>query len=149
MNPTPVPPIHRKGKNCGFATKIRITAIPRIIIAVLKLLDPTSPTTGRIRRITRNIYFHDFLLMMHYGLTIAASRTPRQFCVLRRLEGQRSQCQPSFGSIIFPSDKQHGCGQHQRNSISDPGIILKPPIIHTGHQIHGKESDTGRKKLFT
>ena len=37
--------------NCpylGLATKIKITPIPRIIMAVLKLLAPTNPTTGRI-----------------------------------------------------------------------------------------------------
>ena len=50
-----------KGRNFGFATNTRITAIPRIMIAVLKLLVPTSPAIGRTDAMVRNICFQDFI----------------------------------------------------------------------------------------
>ena len=42
----PALPSARNWRYLGFATKISTTPIPRMITAVLKLLEPTSPTTG-------------------------------------------------------------------------------------------------------
>ena len=54
-NPIPAAPIPRKGRYLGCATKIRITPIPRIIIAVLRLFVPTSPTIGNSAAIVWSI----------------------------------------------------------------------------------------------
>ena len=48
MNPTPRRPMKINCPYLGLATNISITPIPRIMMAVLKLLAPTRPTTGRI-----------------------------------------------------------------------------------------------------
>lgn len=47
INPIPAMPIPTNCRYLGFATKINITPIPRMIIAVLRLFVPTKPTIGR------------------------------------------------------------------------------------------------------
>ena len=48
MNPIPITPITTNWPYLGLAMNTRTTPIPRMMIAVLKLLAPTSATIGRI-----------------------------------------------------------------------------------------------------
>ena len=80
MNPIPVTAIHMNWAYFGLAVKIRITAMPRIITAVLKLLAPTSPTTGRANSmILNNVVsfpiFLTFFVTSHARNTINATFT--------------------------------------------------------------------------
>ena len=72
----------------------------------------------------------------------------RHFGKFRRLEGQRSQRQPSFGAIVLPPHKQHQRGQQQGCAIDRPRQPGDPVIIHLGYQIQGQKSQCCGKQLF-
>ena len=69
----PAIPIKANCAYFGLATKIRITPIPRIMIAVLKLLAPTSPTIGRIQNMILQSV-HIFPIVFTFFVTRSARK---------------------------------------------------------------------------
>ena len=68
-NPAAAAPIPRNWAYFGLATKTSAAAIPRIIMAVLRLLAPTRPTTGRTGSITLTSVVNFSIFLAWFAIT--------------------------------------------------------------------------------
>ena len=84
MNPAPPAPIRRKGVYLGLATNTRVTPIPRMMMAVLKLLAPTRPAIGRMETMTPR---RAFMLPIFLPLLVTSQARKRITATLANSEG--------------------------------------------------------------
>lgn len=74
INPAPLTQSHTNCAYFGLATNTSTAPIPRIMIAVLKLLAPTSPTIGKIRSMTNSKYRICFIFRTFFVITHAKNK---------------------------------------------------------------------------